>query len=135
MCPSYLMSCLELVPIHVKSSTATVQEFLSKWQANLAKHEGQLASMQQTLLQYLHAHDAISKGEELTAFQRLLSSAREHVLAPLHHPVVHSHESSSEDDTLIVKTTNRTLAQPNEALSRAQVRKATSSCIAVPEHC
>lgn len=77
---------------------AGIQEFLSKWQSNLVKHEGQLTSMQQTLLQYLHKHDAITGGTESTALQRLLSHAREHVLAPLKVRMHDLCDSSSELD-------------------------------------
>nr|CAG9553000.1 UM005_0337.1 [Ulva compressa] len=86
---------------HLQSRFAALQkeEFLSKWQSNLAKHEGQLEAMQQTLLQYIHAHDAILGDSESTAYHRLLASACERVLAPLKVRNQHSYESSSGDET------------------------------------
>lgn len=62
---------------------ALVQEFVSKWQSNLVKHEGQLTSMRQTLLHYLHKRESVAGGSETTPLHRLLSDARAHVLAPL----------------------------------------------------
>lgn len=73
-----------------------IQEFLSKWQSNLVKHEGQLTSMRQTLSHYLHQHEAIEGATDSTALHRLLSDARAHVLAPLQIRMKDFRDTSSE---------------------------------------